>query len=193
MTKAKILPPFRNLTTLGLLVRDYNTTKLLEHFINNNSSLVNVSLTFCPGPLPSDTLSRFMSQVERLDVRDVAPVSFEDILLNAKNLQQFYYSGDIDFKLPVLWLIDAVLESKVSSQLKMIQVSARFVPTSDFDAGFTFNIEPIAPSLASSISLEKAKDIFLPIYPIGGDNFDFVDNVGIDLDAIRKISRKTEV
>lgn len=189
---APILPPFRKLTSLGVYGAQPNASALLEHMLEHNPSLVNLSLDRCDKPLPRDTLARFMSQVERLNIYGEGPVDFKTIVSNAQKLQQFHYFADTEDEevqydlIPIKWLVSAVMKNEISPDLKIIQVRpASLAYTGEED--IYINLDTIRLDLEEDFPPEVVSAMILSIFPV---NRHILRMVVIDLDAIREFRAK---
>lgn len=121
-------PPLRNLDTLVLDSFYSNCAEMLTHFVSLNRNLVNLALVECKNFSPStDLLCECLAKIKRFECYFSDTLQFPDVIANAPKLcsltyQSSLYSGMRDVTFPMLWLVSALVEGKVSPDLERIYI-----------------------------------------------------------------------
>lgn len=131
------LPTFRNLETLKLDRFDSEKydiypsapklAKCLENFTTFNTKLVNLVVQDCEQGGPDKLLRRYLSRIQRLELYFSEGWKFESVITNTPRLGHLVYDNSYkryEDGLPLAFLVPALLEGKVSKDLKTIQFKA---------------------------------------------------------------------
>lgn len=187
--KSKVLPNFRNLTTLALEPAGENDERLLEHFVANNPKLVNLYLNSLT--VSDSLLKRALVNIQCLHVCNMTSCSLKRILPNAPDLRELSLTSTsgrslLRKMLSLDWLVDAVETGTViSPKLAMIQASLEG-GHDDFPSWSQVPVEDLRKSFKRQFPQEALKEMILPVFPI---DWSFFRMFVIDLRAMAKWAR----
>lgn len=168
----KVLPNFRNLTTLALDPANGMAERLLDHFVANNPKLVNLYLLSFS--LSAASLKRVLKKIERLYIANLLSCELQTILSVAPNLCELFLTcmtapDRLAQVLSLEWLADAVTTetAAISPSLELVQIS--LVGDAYRNKSWSFSRFPVTTLrsvLAHRFPPEALEEVILPVFSV---------------------------